>query len=70
MNYERLVGTGWRPYRVFAWFLVWLTLGFAGLTFVTGASGGVGLGVGAFTGVLVLAFSTGIRLARLRILLI
>ena len=33
MNYERLVGTGWRPYRVFAWFLVWLTLGFAGLTF-------------------------------------
>ena len=38
MNYDRLVGTGWRPYRILAWFVTWFLLIFAATTFV-GMSG-------------------------------
>jgi hypothetical protein len=26
MNYDRLVGTGWRPYRICTWFIAWFAL--------------------------------------------
>ncbi len=34
MDYDRLVGTGWRPHRILAWFIAWLLLISTAATFL------------------------------------